>query len=193
MESRVDAIRSGQAAECVWLLEHPPVYTAGTSADRSDLVEPDRLPVIQTGRGGQFTYHGPGQRVAYMMLDLTRRGRDVRSFVCSLEDWIIDTLSEFGIRGERRAGRVGVWVADDKDGVVRESKIAAIGVRVRRWVTFHGMSLNVSPDLSHYDGIIPCGIRKHGVTSLAKLGKAVTMEDVDRVLRATFERHFPNS
>ena len=161
MEARVAAIRAGAATELVWLLEHPPIYTAGTSADSRDLLQPSRFPVYRSGRGGQFTYHGPGQRVAYVMLDLKRRGADVRAFVRRLEDWLIDTLAQFNVRGERRPGRVGVWV-DRGEG--REAKIAAIGVRVRHWVTFHGISLNVEPDLSHYAGIVPCGIADRDAT-----------------------------
>lgn len=196
MEDRVARIAAGTADEAVWLLEHPPLYTAGTSADARDLVAPDRFPVFAAGRGGQYTYHGPGQRVAYVMLDLNTRGRDVRRFVCALEDWVIDTLSEFGVRGERRQGRVGVWVtrpdkAPNADGTPREDKIAAIGVKLRRWVSFHGISLNVEPDLSHFDGIVPCGIREHGVTSLVDLGLPVTLADVDTALMATFPQHFP--
>jgi len=196
MEDRVARIATGTAPEAIWLLEHPPLYTAGTSAQAQDLVAPDRFPVFAAGRGGQYTYHGPGQRVAYVMLDLNARGRDVRRFVCALEDWVIDTLSEFGVRGERRQGRVGVWVtrpekAPNLDGSMREDKIAAIGVKLRRWVSFHGISLNVEPDLSHFDGIVPCGIREHGVTSLVDLGLPVTMADVDAALMATFPRHFP--
>nr|WP_128254450.1 lipoyl(octanoyl) transferase LipB [Falsirhodobacter deserti] len=196
MEERVARIARGEAEEAIWLLEHPPLYTAGTSARAEDLVAPDRFPVFDVGRGGQYTYHGPGQRVAYVMLNVGARGRDVRQFVCSLENWVIDTLAEFGVRGERRQGRVGVWVArPDKapgpTGAVREDKIAAIGVKLRRWVSFHGISLNVEPDLSHFDGIVPCGIREHGVTSLVDLGLPVTMEDVDTALMATFPRHFP--
>ena len=191
MESRVAGIRRDSAAECVWLLEHPPVYTAGTSADSNDLLASDRFPVITTGRGGQYTYHGPGQRIAYVMLDLSRRGKDVRAYVCALEDWIISTLAEFGINGERRPGRVGVWVSRPELGKGREDKIAAIGVRVRRWVTFHGISLNVNPDLEHYSGIVACGVQEHGVTSLADLGIEVTMGDVDEALKKTFPAHFP--
>jgi len=196
MEDRVARIAAGTAPEAVWLLEHPPLYTAGTSAQPQDLVAPDRFPVFAAGRGGQYTYHGPGQRVAYVMLDLNNRGRDVRLFVSALEDWVIDTLSEFGVRGERRTGRVGVWVtrpdkAPTLGGGVREDKIAAIGVKLRRWVSFHGISINVEPDLSHFDGIVPCGIREHGVTSLVDLGLPVTMADVDAALMATFPRHFP--
>ncbi len=180
-------IRAGHAAELVWLVQHPPLYTAGASSKPEDLIDPDRLPVHRTGRGGEYTYHGPGQRVAYVMLDLDRRGRDVRLFVRRLEDWLIATLAHFDVRGERRQGRVGIWV---ERGAGREDKIAAIGVRVRRWVTYHGLALNVSPDLKHYEGIVPCGIREHGVTSLADLGIGATMADVDTALRATFERVF---
>ncbi|RAI01169.1 lipoate-protein ligase B [Acuticoccus sediminis] len=187
-EARAAAIAEHRAGEAVWLLEHPPVYTAGTSARDADLVEPDRFPVIKTGRGGQYTYHGPGQRVAYLMMDLRERGRDVRAYVQSLEAWIIDALDAFNVRGELRDGRVGVWV--QRPGGMGEDKIAAIGVRVRRWVTFHGISLNVEPDLSHFSGIVPCGVREHGVTSLAALGRIVTMEEVDMVLRETFEKRF---
>ncbi len=187
MEQRVADIRAGHAAELVWLVQHPPLYTAGASAKPEDLIDPDRLPVHRTGRGGEYTYHGPGQRVAYVMLDLNRRGRDVRLFVRRLEDWLIATLSRFDVHGERRQGRVGIWV---ERGAGRDDKIAAIGVRVRRWVTYHGVALNVSPDLKHYDGIVPCGIREHGVTSLADLGIGATMADVDTALRATFERVF---
>lgn len=190
MEARVAAIATGQAAELVWLVEHPPLYTAGTSANPTDLVEPDRFPVYPTGRGGQYTYHGPGQRVAYVMLDLDRRGKDVRAFVAALERWVIGALAAFNIRGERREDRVGVWVRrpDRQDGA--EDKIAAIGIRVRRWVTFHGISLNVEPDLAHFAGIVPCGIRGHGVTSLVDLGLPVTMEDADVALRASFVEVF---
>jgi lipoyl(octanoyl) transferase len=195
MEERVGAIHAGTAPECIWLLEHPPLYTAGTSARPEDLTDPDRFPVHEARRGGQYTYHGPGQRVAYVMLDLNRRGRDVRRFVQRLEDWIIATLAEFGVRGEVRPGRVGVWVArPDKPplpgGGPREDKIAAIGVRLRKWVSFHGVAINVEPDLSHFDGIVPCGIRDHGVTSLVDLGLPVTMADLDLALRATFDLAF---
>ncbi len=186
MEREAEAIAKGQAPERVWLLEHPPLYTAGTSASPRDLVTPDRFPVFKTGRGGQYTYHGPGQRVAYVMLDLKRRGQDVRAFVAGLEAWIIDTLAALGVEGERREDRVGVWVA--RPG--REDKIAAIGIRVRRWVSFHGISLNVAPDLCHFDGIVPCGVREHGVTSLADLGIAASMSEVDAALHASFERIF---
>ncbi len=188
MEARVAAIRAGTAPELVWLLEHPPLYTAGTSARLTDLVDPQRLPVHWTGRGGQFTYHGPGQRIAYVMLDLSRRGADLRGYVRGLEEWIIAALRELGIRGERRPGRIGIWIA--RDG--REDKIAAIGVRVRHWIAYHGISINVAPDLAHYDGIVPCGIRasEHepfGVTSLAVLGHAARMSDLDAALRRTFD------
>jgi lipoyl(octanoyl) transferase len=191
MEARVAAIHAGEAAECVWLLEHPALYTAGTSARAGDLVDPDRFPVHQAGRGGEYTYHGPGQRVAYVMLDLNRRGRDVRRFVAALEDWVIATLAEFQVRGERRPGRVGVWVERPgkppmPDGGPAEDKIAAIGVRLRRWVSFHGVSINVDPDLGHYAGIVPCGISEHGVTSLVDLGLPVTMADLDLALRRRF-------
>jgi len=192
MESRVAGILAGTEAELVWLLEHPPLYTAGTSARPGDLLDADRFPVFRTGRGGEYTYHGPGQRIAYAMLDLNRRGRDVRAFVTNLEEWIIRALARFGVRGERRAGRVGIWVDRGNHGGVRgqEDKIAAIGVRVRRWVSFHGVSINVEPDLSHYAGIVPCGIREHGVTSLVDLGITATMNDVDDALKAAFSEVF---
>ena len=195
MEARVDAIVAGRTDECVWLLEHPPLYTAGTSAKPQDLVEPERFPVFQTRRGGQYTYHGPGQRVAYVMLDLNRRGRDVRAFVCKLEQWVIATLDEFQVRAERREGRVGVWVERPEkprlqDGTPAEDKVAAIGVRLRRWVSYHGISINLEPDLSHYRGIVPCGIAEHGVTSLVDLGLPVTMSDLDLALRRQFEQVF---
>ena len=194
MEDRVAQIHAGQAPEAVWLVEHPPLYTAGTSARPQDLLDA-RFPVHQTGRGGQYTYHGPGQRVAYVMLDLNRRGRDVRAFVGQLEGWVIDALASFGVSGQIREGRVGVWVPrPDKpplpDGQMREDKIAAIGIKLRRWVSFHGLSINVEPDLSHYAGIVPCGIRGHGVTSLVDLGLPVGIEDLDAALRVTFPRHF---
>jgi lipoyl(octanoyl) transferase len=188
MEARVAAIRAGRAPELVWLLEHPPLYTAGTSARDRDLVEPGRLPVFRTGRGGQYTYHGPGQRVAYVMLDLGRRGADVRAYVHGLEEWLIRALATLGVAGERRAGRVGIWVAERAG---RERKIAAIGVRVRHWVSFHGVALNVDPDLAHYQGIVPCGITEHGVTSLRALGVAASMAQVDAALRAAFAGVFP--
>jgi lipoyl(octanoyl) transferase len=195
MEARGEAIAGGTARECVWLLEHPPLYTAGTSARPEDLTDPDRFPVYQARRGGQYTYHGPGQRVAYVMLDLNRRGKDVRRFVQGLESWVIAALAEFNIRGEIREGRVGVWVPrPDKspapDGSMREDKIAAIGVRLRKWVSFHGISINVEPDLSHFGGIVPCGIRDHGVTSLVDLGLPVSMDDLDMALRRTFDTVF---
>lgn len=180
MEQRVADIHDGKAAELVWFLQHPPLYTAGTSANAQDLVSPDRFPVYEVGRGGQYTYHGPGQRVVYVMLDLTQRERDVRKYVFQLEQWVINTLAEFNVTAERRDGRVGVWVTRD-DG--REEKIAAIGVRVRKWITFHGLCINVEPDLEHYSGIVPCGISEHGVTSLVDLGLPVTMQDVDAVLK----------
>lgn len=186
MEERVAAISEGRASELVWLVEHPPLYTAGTSADPADLVAPDRFPVFATGRGGQYTYHGPGQRVAYVMLDLERRGKDIRAFVAALERWIIGALDSFNIRGERREDRVGVWVRRPDKGAGAEDKIAAIGIRVRRWVTFHGISLNVEPDLDHFSGIVPCGIRGHGVTSLVDLGLPVGMDDADEALRTSF-------
>ena len=187
MEARVAAIRAGAAPELVWLLEHPPLYTAGTSAQDQDLLDPRGLPVHRTGRGGRYTYHGPGQRIAYVMLDLARRGPDVRCHVHRLEEWIIRTLARFGIKGERRDGRVGIWVVPPGGG---EEKIAAIGVRVRRWVTYHGMALNVDPELDHYRGIVPCGIAEHGVTSLARLGVRATMAELDDALRATFAEVF---
>lgn len=190
MEARAAAIADGTANELVWLVEHPPLYTAGTSAAEADLVEPDRLPVYATGRGGQYTYHGPGQRIAYVMLDLKARGPDVRRFVAALEAWLIGTLDRFGVAGERREDRVGVWVRRPDRGRDAEDKIAAIGIRVRRWVTFHGISLNVEPDLSHYAGIVPCGVRDHGVTSLADLGRVVAMPEVDMALREIFEDVF---
>jgi lipoyl(octanoyl) transferase len=191
MEDRAAAIREGRVAEMVWLLEHPALYTAGTSARPEHLIAP-RFPVHPTRRGGQYTYHGPGQRIAYVMLDLERRGRDVRRFVCGLERWVIAALARFNVRGERRDGRVGVWVvrpdrAPGPDGAPAEDKIAAVGVRLKRWVSLHGVALNVEPDLSHYDGIVPCGIRGHGVTSLADLGLPVAMADVDVALRSAFD------
>lgn len=196
MEARADAIARGTAPEAVWLLEHPPLYTAGTSAKPADLTDPDRFPVHAVGRGGQYTYHGPGQRVIYVMLDVGARGRDVRCFVRALENWVIATLAEFNVRGEIRPGRVGVWVARpdrpaNADGTPAEDKIAAIGIKLRRWISFHGISINVEPDLSHFAGIVPCGIRDHGVTSLVDLGLPVTMADLDAALMATFPRFFP--
>ena len=191
MRARAAAIAEGSAAEAVWLVEHPPLYTAGTSARPDDLLEPGRFPVFEAGRGGQYTYHGPGQRVAYVMLDLRARGRDVRCYVQGLEGWIIDTLAAFNVRGERRDGsRVGVWVRRPEKGPDREDKIAAIGVRVSRWVTFHGIALNVAPDLGHFAGIVPCGISDQGVTSLEDLGHLASMPEVDMALRAAFERRF---
>ena len=190
MQARAQAIADGQAAELVWLLEHPPLYTAGTSAKLQDLLAPQRFPVHQAGRGGQYTYHGPGQRIAYAMLDVKRRGGDVRAFVSGLEGWLIDTLSEFGVRGETRPGRVGVWVQRPEKGPGVEEKIAAIGIRIRRWVSLHGISLNIEPDLEHFSGIVPCGIAGHGVTSLADLGHIVRMEEVDMALARTFAARF---
>lgn len=189
MRARAAAIAAGQAPEAIWLLEHPPLYTAGTSAVPADLLS-DRFPVYDAGRGGQYTYHGPGQRVAYVMLDLTQRGRDIRCLVKGLEGWVIDTLAAHNITGERRVGRIGVWVQRPDKGPQREDKIAAIGVRVSKWVTFHGISLNVMPDLSHYDGIVPCGITDQGVTSFEDLGQLVSMPEVDSVLRRAFEGRF---
>ena len=192
MEARVDAIARGEADELIWLLEHPPLYTAGTSANPADLLEPGRFPVFEARRGGEYTYHGPGQRVVYVMLNVATRGRDVRRFVHDLEGWIIATLDQFNVRGERRAGRVGVWVQrPDKplmpDGSMAEDKIAALGIRLRKWVSFHGLSINVEPELAHFGGIVPCGIAEHGVTSLVDLGLPVTMDDLDTALRATFD------
>lgn len=194
MEARVAAIHAGDADELIWLVEHPPLYTAGTSAKDTDLLEA-RFPVHATGRGGQYTYHGPGQRVAYVMLDLNRRGRDVRAFVQKLENWVIAALAEFGVTGEIREGRVGVWVARPEkaplfDGSMREDKIAAIGVKLRKWISFHGIAINVEPDLTHYGGIVPCGISGHGVTSLVDLGLPVTMSDLDVALQDSFDRVF---
>ena len=190
MEARAAAIAAGEAPERVWLIEHPPLYTAGVSARAEDLLQPDRFEVHQTGRGGQFTYHGPGQRVAYVMLDLNRRGRDVRAFVRGLEQWIIGALAEFGVEADVREGRVGVWVERKGPGWSREDKIAAIGVKVRKWVSFHGVSLNVEPDLDHFGGIVPCGIQEHGVTSLVDLGVPATMDEADEALRISFRRIF---
>lgn len=195
MEQRASDIAEGRAEELVWLIEHPPLYTGGTSARPADLTDPDRFPVYETRRGGQYTYHGPGQRVVYVMLDLNRRGRDVRKFVKQLEHWVIATLDDFNLKGEIREGRVGVWIArPDKaplpDGTPREDKIAAIGIRLRKWVSFHGISINVEPDLSHFDGIVPCGISGHGVTSLVDLGLPVTMDDLDVALARRFEDIF---
>lgn len=197
MEARVGAILAGDADECIWLLEHPPLYTAGTSAKSADLLAPNRFPVFEARRGGEYTYHGPGQRVVYVMLDLNRRRRDIRVFVQVLEDWIIRTLAEFQIRGERRADRNGVWVSrPDKpplaDGSSAEDKIAAIGVRVRRWVTFHGLSINLEPDLEHFTGIVPCGIAGYGVTSLTDLGLPVGMAELDMALKSTVDAALAN-
>lgn len=198
MEERADAIAAGEADELIWLLEHPPLYTAGTSARAEDLTDPERFPVYEAKRGGQYTYHGPGQRIAYVMLDVGRRGRDVRAFVAQMEAWVIATLAEFNVVGERREGRVGVWVTRPEkpplpDGSPREDKIAAIGVRLRKWVSFHGLSINVEPDLNHYEGIVPCGISGHGVTSLVDLGLPVTMSDLDSALMRTFDSSFTKS
>jgi lipoyl(octanoyl) transferase len=195
MEARAAAIRDRGEAELVWLVEHPPLYTAGTSAERKDLLQPDRFPVFEAGRGGEYTYHGPGQRVAYVMLDLKRRREDVRAFVAALEAWIIGSLARFNVRGERREDRVGVWVTRPErpplpDGRMAEDKIAAIGIRLRRWVSFHGIAVNVDPDLSHFGGIVPCGIAGYGVTSLVDLGLPVTMADYDIALKAAFGEVF---
>lgn len=195
MEARAAAIHAGEAEECVWLVEHPPLYTAGTSAKPADLTDPDRFPVYPSKRGGQYTYHGPGQRVVYVMLDVGKRGHDVRLFVQQLEDWVIATLDQFNIKGEIREGRVGVWVMrNDKplgiNGLPQEDKIAAIGIRLRKWVSFHGISINVEPDLSHFTGIVPCGITEHGVTSLVDLGLPVEMGDLDVALRVSFDQVF---
>ena len=195
METRVAAIHAGTAPEAVWLLEHPPLYTAGTSARPADLTDPDRFPVYEAKRGGQYTYHGPGQRVVYVMLDLNRRGRDVRAFVQDLEGWVIDTLAGFGLTGHIRDGRVGVWIDRPEkpplpDGRMAEDKIAAIGIRLRKWISFHGISINVEPDLEHFTGIVPCGINDYGVTSLVDLGLPVTMEDVDVALKRSFDARF---
>ncbi len=192
MENRVAEIRAGTAPECIWLLEHPPLYTAGTSAKQADLIDPNRFAVFEARRGGQYTYHGPGQRVAYVMLDVAARGHDVRCFVRDLEKWVIAALAEFNVTGEIRPGRVGVWVERPEkppmpNGTPREDKVAAIGIRLRKWVSFHGISINVEPDLTHFDGIVPCGISEHGVTSLVDLGLPVTMDDLDDALRRTFD------
>ncbi|HYC66997.1 lipoyl(octanoyl) transferase LipB [Brevundimonas sp.] len=190
MEARAAAIAAGEAPELVWLLEHPPLYTAGVSSKDEDLLDAGRFPVHRTGRGGQFTYHGPGQRVGYVMLDLNRRGKDVRAFVRGLEQWIIGALGEFGVAADVRDGRVGVWVERKGPGWSREDKIGAIGVKVRKWVSFHGVSLNVEPDLSHFGGIVPCGIQEHGVTSLVDLGVLATMDEADAALKTSFTRVF---
>ena len=193
MESRVDAIAKGTADECIWLLEHPPLYTSGTSAKPADLIDPNRFPVFEARRGGEYTYHGPGQRVIYVMLDVGKRGRDVRQFVKDMENWVIATLDTFNVKGEIREGRVGVWVQRPEkppqaDGSIAEDKIAALGIRLRKWISFHGISVNVDPDLSHFDGIVPCGISTHGVTSLVDLGLPVTMTDFDVALRQAFDQ-----
>jgi lipoyl(octanoyl) transferase len=195
MENRAAAIRNEGAAEMVWLVEHPPLYTAGSSADPQDLLQPDRFPVFDAGRGGEYTYHGPGQRVAYVMLDLKRRREDVRAFVASLEEWIIRSLASFNVKGERREDRVGVWVVRPErpplpNGQPAEDKIAAIGIRLKRWVSFHGIAVNIEPDLSHFGGIVPCGIQGYGVTSLVDLGLPVTMGDYDVALKTAFEEVF---
>ena len=191
MDKRVDLIQKGNAKELVWLLEHPPLYSAGTSAKPEDLLTPNRFPVFKTGRGGQYTYHGPGQRVAYIMLDLNRRRRDIRAFVSSLETWIINTLAKFNIRGERRSDRIGIWVRrTDLNNSEREDKIGAIGIRIKRWVTLHGISINVSPDLEHFGGIIPCGIGGYGVTSFEDIGQPLEFYDLDVELRTEFDRLF---
>jgi len=191
MDERVDSIQKGNAKELVWLLEHPPLYSAGTSAKPKDLLTPNRFPVFKTGRGGQYTYHGPGQRVAYIMLDLNRRRRDIRAFVSSLETWIINTLSKFNIRGERRSDRIGIWVRrTDLNNSEREDKIGAIGIRIKRWVTLHGISINVSPDLEHFGGIIPCGIDGYGVTSFEDIGQPLEVYDLDVELRTEFDQLF---
>ena len=195
MESRVNQIAAGTADECIWLLEHPALYTAGTSAKPQDLIDPNRFPVYDARRGGEYTYHGPGQRVVYVMLNVGARGRDVRKFVEDLEDWIITTLDTFNVKGQMREGRVGVWVQRPEkppqtNGQPAEDKIAALGIRLRKWVSFHGLSINVEPDLSHFGGIVPCGIQEHGITSLVDLGLPVTMADLDAALRQTFDRHF---
>jgi lipoyl(octanoyl) transferase len=197
METRAAQIADGTADELIWLLEHPPLYTAGTSAELSDLTDPDRFPVHASKRGGQYTYHGPGQRVIYVMLDVGKRGRDVRAFVQNLEAWVIATLADFNVVGEMRCGRVGVWVQRPEkpwqaNGKLAEDKIAAIGIRLRKWVSFHGISINVEPDLDHFSGIVPCGITEHGVTSLVDLGLPVTMDDLDVALRRNFELKFPS-
>ncbi len=190
MEARVAAIAQGQARELVWLLEHPPLYTAGTSAKPEDLLMPDRFAVFKTGRGGQYTYHGPGQRVVYVMLDLNRRGRDIRAFVTALEQWVIATLDQFNVKGEIRRDRVGVWVRRPQKSADAEDKIAAIGIRLKRWVSLHGLAINVDPDLDHFTGIVPCGHAEYGVTSLVDLGLIVSMAEVDMALEAAFKHRF---
>ena len=195
MDSHVDQMINGNADEKIWLLEHPALYTAGTSANNNDLIEPNRFPVFHTNRGGQFTYHGPGQRIAYVMLDLNNRGKDIKAFVEKLEAWIVHTLAEFNVVGRTRNGRIGIWVErNDKPKTVRgapeEEKIAAIGIRLRKWITFHGLSINVEPDLTHFQGIVPCGIKDHGVTSLVDLGLPVSMADLDNALKKSFFKVF---
>jgi lipoyl(octanoyl) transferase len=195
MEERVAAIHAGTAPEAIWLLEHPPLYTAGTSANPKDLTDPNRFDVFKAGRGGQYTYHGPGQRVVYVMLNLSQRGRDIRAFVEQLEAWVIATLATFNVHGQVREGRVGVWVQRPEKppqpgGAPAEDKIAAIGIRLRKWVSFHGLSINVEPELEHFSGIVPCGIAQHGVTSLVDLGLPVTIDDLDIALRQEFDRFF---
>jgi len=195
MDNHVEKMIDGEASEKIWLLEHPALYTAGTSADKKDLIEPNLFPVFETKRGGQYTYHGPGQRVVYVMLDLNNRGKDIKKFVENLEAWIIHTLEEFNVVGQSRNGRVGIWVErPDKpkniDGLFEEEKIAAIGVRLRKWISFHGLSINVDPDLSHFQGIVPCGIKEHGVTSLVDLGLPVSMTDLDIALTKSFSKVF---
>ena len=195
MDKHVQKMIGGEADEKIWLLEHPSLYTAGTSADEKDLVQPNRFPVFETKRGGQYTYHGPGQRVVYVMLDLNKRGKDIKKFVENLEAWIVHTLAEFSVVGQSRKGRVGIWVErPDKpksiNGLIEEEKIAAIGVRLRKWITFHGLSINVDPDLSHFQGIVPCGIKEHGVTSLVDLGLPVSMTDLDIALKKSFSKVF---
>ena len=190
MEQLVDKIIQGVGTECVWLVEHPPLYTAGTSAKSTDLIDPLKFEVFKTGRGGQYTYHGPGQRVIYLMLDLKRRNQDVRAFIAELEEWIIRSLGKFNIKGEKREKRVGIWVQTFENGKFQENKIAAIGIRVRKWVTFHGISININPNLEHYSGIVPCGIAEHSVTSFKKLGISTDMAEVDKILRVEFEKTF---
>ncbi len=190
MQKRVEAIKQGKAKELIWLLEHPPLYTAGTSAKEKDLLNPNKFEIFQSSRGGQYTYHGTGQRVIYVMLDLNKRKKDIRLFVKMLETWVINTLSAFNIKGEIKEGRIGVWVERPEKGINSEEKIAAIGVRISKWVSFHGISINISPDLSHYNGIVPCGINNHGVTSFEDLGHLTSMEQVDIILREEFEKIF---
>lgn len=197
MEKRVADMHAGQAEELVWLVEHPPLYTAGTSSRPDDLTDPDRFPVYQVGRGGQYTYHGPGQRVVYVMLDLNRRGRDVRAFVNALQNWVIAALAQFDLDGQVRRDRPGIWIERPSNGAlmtgqIAEDKIAAIGIRLRNWISFHGIAINVDPDLTNYSGIVPCGIVGHGVTSLADLGKTATMLDLDDALRSCFSQYFPD-